>query len=588
MMKTLPLTCLLLALAHTVQANPNPPASEVSRAEPEVFQGETATESVTLRLPIVSQVAARGASTRSATVAANAVSLPALQEAEIQLLQNAQGVKAYRVGVGRDLPASVGQAIDLNTWQWTTVSGGKVAHFSVTSSGAMRVRAQVQLGNFPAGAELRFYSATKPDQVFGPYAEANSLRWSPTVEGDTLGLEVFLPTGVTPQHVELTLPQLSHLVVDPANSQLKSSIFKEEYASCQQDIACTNPAWQETGKAVAHYVFTDTNGLSYMCSGTVLADNDVYTQVPYFFTAAHCVNNQQAASTMDMFWLYANTTCGGTNHSFTQTTGGAQLLMSKTALDTTFVRLNKNPPAGVLMSGWTNTPLTSNQAVTGIHHGLGSPKKYAMGNFQSHIRMETINGGYSVIPDTNGDFSSVQWHTGITAPGSSGSGIWLEQGGKHYLNGSLLGGSSDCVNPNAPDEYTRFERTWPFISNWLGVTGTPPSLRLRGINIPPTGLVEGVIVARYLQGLRGAALVEGVTKHTFNLATLETQLAAVQQVMDIDADGQQQADKDAILLIRYLLGLRNAALLQGVNLSSSDRKTASSITTYIESILKPI
>ncbi|UJS25112.1 trypsin-like serine peptidase [Thiothrix winogradskyi] len=588
-MKTLTLTCLLLALAHSVQANPNVPTPEVSRAEPEVFRGETATEAVTLRLPVLPPVAARGSSTRSAALTSNAVSLPALQADEIQLLQNTQGVKAYRVGVGRELPTNVSQAIDLNTWQWTTVSGGKVAHFSVTSSGAMRVRAQVQLGTFPAGAELRFYAPAKPDQVFGPYTDAHSLSWSPTVEGDTLGMEVFLPTGVTPQQVELALPQLSHLVVDPASSQLKNSIFKEDYASCQQDIACASPAWQETGKAVARYVFTDTNGLSYMCSGTVLADNDVYTQIPYFFTAAHCVNNQQAASTMDMFWLYANTTCGGTNNSFTQTIGGAQLLMSKTALDTTFVRLNKNPPAGVLMSGWTNTPLSKNQAVTGIHHGLGSPKKYAMGNFQWRIRIEALNdGGYSVMPDDNGDFSNVLWHTGITAPGSSGSGIWVEQGGKHYLNGSLLGGSSSCTSPDAPDEYSRFERTWPFISHWLGASGTPPSLRLRHATIPATVLVEGVIVARYLQGVRGAALVEGVTSHTLNLTTLETQLAAVQQVMDIDADGQQQADKDARLLMRYLLGLRNAALIQGINLSSSGRKTAGSITTYIESILNPV
>ncbi|WML87579.1 trypsin-like serine peptidase [Thiothrix subterranea] len=471
MMKTLTLTCLLLALAHPVQAN--------SRAEPEVFQGETATETVALRLPVLPKAAARGATTRSTTATANAVSLPALQDAELQLLQNGQGTKAYRVGVGRALPSSVSDTMDLNAWQWTTVSGGKVAHFSVTSTGAVRVRAQVQIGNFPAGAELRFYSPTNLAQVFAADAAAHSLAWSPTVEGDTLGMEVFLPTGVTPQQVELALPQLSHLVVDPASSQLKSSIVKEEYASCQQDIACASPAWQETGKAVARYVFTEADGLSYLCSGTVLADNDVYTQVPYFFTAAHCVDNQQAASTMDLFWLYANATCGGTNSSFTQTTGGAQLLMSKTALDTTFVRLNKNPPTGVLMSGWTNTPLTSNQAVTGIHHGLGSPKKYAMGNFQAHMRMETLNGGYSVIPDTNGDFSSVQWHTGITAPGSSGSGIWVEQGGKHYLNGSLLGGSSDCANPAAPDEYSRFERTWPLISSWLGATGTPPSLRKR-------------------------------------------------------------------------------------------------------------
>jgi hypothetical protein len=382
------------------------------------------------------------------------------------------------------------------------------------------------------------------------------------------------------------MPQLSHLVLDPASSTLKSSIFKEEYASCQQDVACASPAWQETGKSVARYVFTDTNGLSYMCSGTVLADNDTFTQIPYFFTAAHCVNNAQAASTMDFFWLYANTTCGGTSNSFTQTTGGAQLLAAKPALDTTLVRLNKNPPTGVTLSGWTTTPLTSNQAVTGIHHALGQPKKYAQGNFQTHASMATSSGGYTITPNANGDFSQVVWHTGITAPGSSGSGIWIEKSGVHYLNGTLLGGSSSCTSTDAPDEYSRLESTWPFISQWLEATGTPPSLRLRGSTQPATALVEGVIIARYLQGVRGAALLDGVTTQVINTTALEAQLAAVQTVMDVDNDGKQDASKDAVLLMRYLLGLRNAPLIQGLDLSTSGRKTASDMATYLVAILK--
>ncbi|SEA91182.1 hypothetical protein SAMN05660964_02796 [Thiothrix caldifontis] len=587
-MKIITLAGLLLLLMNNVQANGQQQAVNTLRAAPEVFQGGAHDPAMAaLRLPMHRTVAARSATTQAANVL-TAVTLPALDDADIQLLQNKPGMKAYRVGVGRDLPTSISQPIALDTWQWTGVGAGKVAHFHLTSSGALRVRAQLQRGKIPEGVELRFFSPTHPDKVFESKAEANSLTWSPTVAGDTLGLELFLPNGVEPQQVELAIPQLSHLVVDPASSQLKSSLFKADYTSCQQDIACASPAWQETGKAVARYVFTDTDGLSYLCSGTVLTDNDVYTQIPYFFTAAHCIDNQQAASSMDMFWLYANATCGGNDSSVTQTSGGAQLLVSKTTLDTSFLHLNNNPPSGVLMSGWTTESLTSNQAVTGIHHALGSPKKYAMGNFQGHARIETGSGGYSVTPDANGDFSNIVWHTGITAPGSSGSGVWVEADGVHYLNGSLLGGSSDCATPDAPDEYSRFERTWPFISAWLGAEGVPPSLRLRHANTPPTGLVEGVIVARYLQGLRGTALVTGVTRHAFDLATLETALASVQQVMDIDNDGSKQADKDAVLLVRYLMGLRNAALIQGVDLSVSGRKTASSIETYLDFILNPV
>ncbi|OQX01293.1 MAG: hypothetical protein BWK73_46525 [Thiothrix lacustris] len=581
-MKHLTLAGWLLLLPLAAQANP----SSAVRAEPETFRGEAtlkAAPAVTLRLP-VTKAAQRAASTTANT--RNALTLPALTASEMQALQNVGADKAFRVGVGRDLPASVSQPMDLDTWQWTAVSGGKAAHFTLTSSGALRVRAQVQLGQMPAGVELRFYAVLDPTQVFDAAATANSAVWSPTVAGDSVGLEVFLPTGVAASQVELAIPQLSHLVIDPANSTLKSSIFKEDYASCQQDVACASPAWQEMGKSVARYVFTDTNGLSYMCSGTVLADKDTSTQIPYFFTAAHCVNNAQAASTMDLFWMYANTTCGGTTNSFTQTTGGAQLLAAKPELDTTFVRLNKNPPTGVTLSGWTTTPLSSNQAVTGIHHALGQPKKYAQGTFQTHASMATSSGGYTITPNPNGDFSQVMWHTGITAPGSSGSGIWLEQGGVHYLNGTLLGGSSSCTSPDAPDEYSRFESTWPFISTWLNTTSTPPSLRLRSTTQAATALVEGVMIARYLQGLRGAALLDGVTTQALNTTTLETQLAAVQQVMDVDNDGKADAPKDAALLMRYLLGLRNAPLIQGLDLSTSGRKTASEIATYLATILK--
>ncbi len=44
---------------------------------------------------------------------------------------------------------------------------------------------------------------------------------------------------------------------------------------------------------------------------------------------------------------------------------------------------------------------------------------------------------------------------------------------------------------------------------------------------PATALVDGVIIARYLQGKSGTALVEGVTSRSVDMTALETQLAAV-------------------------------------------------------------
>ena len=44
-------------------------------------------------------------------------------------------------------------------------------------------------------------------------------------------------------------------------------------------------------------------------SGTLLADRDTSTTVPYFLTANHCVSSQAAASTIQSYWFYRATAC---------------------------------------------------------------------------------------------------------------------------------------------------------------------------------------------------------------------------------------------------------------------------------------
>ncbi len=579
-MRVLGFTLFCLLLVSGLQAAERP-----SKVKPETFRGELIERAKPALRLTPAAVTAQQRAARATQDASH--TLPALSSAEISQLQQTSSEKAYRIGIGRTLPASLAQWIDLSTWNWQTVSDGQAAHFTLTSSEALRVRAQLQTGQWPAGVELQVYSPTDTSNVFGPYTGAESTFWSPTVEGDTLGLELFLPDGVHPQDVQLAIPQLSHLVVSPTSSTTKSSIYKAttDYSSCQIDIACADASWQETGKAVARYVFTESDGLSYLCSGTLLADQDSYTQIPYFLTAAHCVSDTYSAGNMDFFWHYQNSTCGGSNASWTQSSGGAQLLSTRSELDSTLVQLNNEPPAGVTMSGWTLTPLTSNQAITGIHHALGGPKRYSEGNFVTRVQIETSSSGYSIISDNDGDFSAVIWSNGITAPGSSGSGVWVVDNGVHYLNGALLGGASDCVNTDLPDEYSRFERFYPDISSWVDTTGTAPSLNLLSSDSTPTGLREGVIVARYLQGTRGSALVQDVTGINVDTITLENALAALAPSLDIDDDGNMDTETDATLLIRYMLGLRDAPLLQGLDLTGSGRTVATDIQSYIENLL---
>ncbi len=82
-------------------------------------------------------------------------------------------------------------------------------------------------------------------------------------------------------------------------------------------------------------------------------------------------------------------------------------------------------------------------------------------------------------------------------------------------------------------------------------------------------LTDGVLVMRYLLGLRGISLTNGV-KSAAAIRTdseIETQLASLRDLgkLDIDGNGQTRPETDGLLVLRYLLGYRGAQLIAGVN-----------------------
>jgi hypothetical protein len=410
------------------------------------------------------------------SVNANVVVLPPLSDSERQRLQqSASGnEKALRVGVGR-----VANTSKPDTWNWMAVEGGQATHVSLTSTGAKRLRVQVQLAltTLPKGVELRFYSPAEPTTVYGPYtqtellkqpkdAQGNTLFWSPSVMGETLKMEVFLPTEVQPTAVNLTINQLSHIVVDPATRQAEPNTLKASTVSCHLDVACTTPALQQEGVAVSGYWITDAKGNSGFCSGT-LVNNSANNGIPYFLTANHCINNATDAASMNFIWLFANTSCGSNDalKRAVYTSGGGQLLVTEKAVDTTLIHLNERPPFGTYFAGWSAKPLKYNESVETIGHvaitdGVNIftlPKNYSRGS---------VLGG-----DVTGKFAMVQWLYGVTAKGESGSGLWaIEQGNQYYLKGTLWGGSSSCTNPTGIDYYARFDQAYPLLKPWLNPT----------------------------------------------------------------------------------------------------------------------
>ncbi|MGR3913961.1 MAG: fibronectin type III domain-containing protein [Gammaproteobacteria bacterium] len=94
---------------------------------------------------------------------------------------------------------------------------------------------------------------------------------------------------------------------------------------------------------------------------------------------------------------------------------------------------------------------------------------------------------------------------------------------------------------------------------------------------------DGLLLARYLLGVRGGALTDGVSGASPAAADIIANLDSAKNAGALDADGNNTTDwKDGILFARYLLGLRGAPLTAGV--TSED---ASTVADNINGNLRP-
>lgn len=95
---------------------------------------------------------------------------------------------------------------------------------------------------------------------------------------------------------------------------------------------------------------------------------------------------------------------------------------------------------------------------------------------------------------------------------------------------------------------------------------------------------DGLIMARYLLGIRGAALLDGIDNAGALRTTptaITTYLGSIKNSLDIDLDGRWTLATDGVLLVRYLLGLRGTALTSGAMGSNAFRTASALVESYI-------
>ncbi|RZJ54366.1 MAG: endoproteinase ArgC [Acidovorax sp.] len=405
-------------------------------------------------------------------------SASAIQPPKVRAL----GASEPQIGVARDLPA-LAKVADLSAQlRWTdTGRGTRAAAFSVSSEGAKGVRLGILVRGLPADAVLRFYAQAGGDalQVTGAQVlaaiernlqagtpdEAAHTYWSPDFGGAETTVEIEIPATAATASVKLAVPRLSHYVVSPEEAQVQSMAKIGEAGSCEVDAMCKPEVLSESRSVVRMLFVRDGN--TYLCSGTLLNDAKS-SQTPYLLSANHCISSQAEASSLITDWFYRSSACdsGVISTSAQRRIGGATLLHSAAATDTSFMRLNEAPPAGVVYAGSYFGTLDTGRTLVGVHHPKGDLQKFSSGTM---VQYATCSNELCYQSDaTEGTFLTMSWKQGVTEGGSSGSAVFHTLGDKRYVVGQLYGGASSCQVPGGHDQYGRLDVAYrSALKQWL-------------------------------------------------------------------------------------------------------------------------
>ncbi|WP_323686545.1 serine protease [Lamprobacter sp.] len=273
--------------------------------------------------------------------------------------------------------------------------------------------------------------------------------------------------GVDPEQVQVSVPQVSHLFRLPwLQDEVHTTI------DCYRDVACDESA-EQISRATALILFTDADGETGTCTGTLLADADTATEIPYLLTAHHCVSDQPKASSVETVWEYRARECDGPAEAPLWVRGGADLLAMVTSADSSLLRLRHTPPEGAAFVRWSTALPLEGEPVVSVHHPHGAPQKITEGGLKDYLHCEdAAYCGEDADPDGI-HYLSVAWTAGVTDSGSSGSGLFLASTGE--LIGVLSGGLSSCENLEGMDDYGWLGLAYREKLNlWLGQASESP------------------------------------------------------------------------------------------------------------------
>ena len=384
--------------------------------------------------------------------------------------------KPMQIGFPREIPAAM-RALPLTALPWTTHGdGSRTLQVQVIATDAAGLRIAYRVDGPAAGLEMRFAGSGR-DQVFRSDGVTGAeVVWSPVLEGNAGTVELRVLPGFDTAQFNVAFEQLSHLV--KVGADLNKDVRDiDRSGSCNIDIACvSNPSTSllNIARATAKMVFTDT-GRTFACTGTLLNSS---SGANYFYSAAHCISSQTAASTLNTYWFFDAVACNSSAiPPFQLVGGGAVLRLTDPTMDVTLLELNLSPPNGAVRAAWNATVIPAGTVTVGVHHPQGDLKKFSQGSMQGYVQGPAAYDNVPRFQAGKDSFISVRWAQGTTEGGSSGSGVFtFNAAGPFYeLRGGLEGGAASCDNLNGADRFSRMDLLFTKLAPFLFPSAVIPT-----------------------------------------------------------------------------------------------------------------
>lgn len=326
----------------------------------------------------------------------------------------------------------------------------------VFSAGAVSLGMRLSATDWPEGATL-IWRALENDVIHQINPSSGTI-WLPDVAGETARLE-----WNGEKLLSRTRLQIDHVVHGYRGLNAPTAKANGDAGGCNVDAVC--PQGNDWDRAIRASVFVtvdDSATTRSACSGALL-NNTADDNRPLLITARHCGITTGNDDSVIAVFNYQRSICNGVNDgSRQQQIVGARWLAEAPRADTTLIELNRDVPTAfnAHLGGWRAERVSPQFGIT-AHHPAADQKKISLYTQPAQQRDAVTFSSGLLDTGFTADTWRVVWSTGITEPGSSGSGLWNEN---QRLVGVLSGGGSSCgllggANGSA-DFFGRLDVAW--------------------------------------------------------------------------------------------------------------------------------